>query len=100
MLLCRSRPIGRLGAALAATGRMALSNYLLQTLVFVLVFNGWAMAQWGTWTITEQAAMVAGVWLVQVVISSLWLQRFRFGPMEWLWRSLSYRRLQSMHGRE
>lgn len=96
MLLCRVRSLSPLVSPLAAAGRMALSNYLLQTLIAVAVFDPWAGAQWGTWRMTRLYILVAAVWLVQLILSPLWLRTFRFGPVEWLWRSLTYWRAQPL----
>ncbi len=90
MLLCRARLLGSALAPFAAAGRMALSNYLLQTVIAVSIFDPWAGHQWGTWRMARLYALVATVWMAQLILSPLWLRRFRFGPAEWLWRSLTY----------
>ncbi len=89
MLICRTVSAGAL-APLAAVGRMALTNYLMHTLIAVTIFDGWGFGQWGRWSMAEFAALVAAIWSVQLVLSPLWLARFRFGPVEWVWRSLTY----------
>jgi uncharacterized protein len=96
MQVCRSGLFRRGRDVLAATGRMALTNYLGQTLVCVLVFDGWALGRWGRWGIASQLVLVAAISSVQLVASPLWLRWFRFGPMEWLWRSLTYWKRQPM----
>jgi uncharacterized protein len=96
MQACRSELAPRLRRALAAAGRMALTNYLGQTLVCVLVFDGWAFGRWGKHGIAAQLVLVGAVWVAQLIASPLWLSRFRFGPMEWLWRSLTYWKRQPM----
>ncbi|MFC3717431.1 DUF418 domain-containing protein [Luteimonas soli] len=75
---------------LAPAGRMALTNYLLQSLVAALVFHGYGMALWGELGRAAQVALVFAVFAAQLLLSALWLSRFRFGPMEWLWRWLTY----------
>jgi uncharacterized protein len=85
----------RLGL-LAAVGRTALSNYLLQSILCTLIFYGHGLGLFGSVERVGQVAIVAGVWIVQIVLSNLWLRRFRFGPAEWLWRSATYRRWQPM----
>jgi uncharacterized protein len=77
-------------------GRTALSNYLLQTVICTTIFYGQGFALFGQVSRVQQAMFVVGIWIVQIVVSSLWMKWFRFGPAEWLWRSLSYRRLQPM----
>ena len=83
-----------LGVGLKAIGRMALSNYLGQSLIAAGLFYGlgwWDHLSWaGLW------GVAAAVWLMQGVLSVLWLRRFRFGPMEWLLRTVAYGRLQPM----
>lgn len=75
-------------------GRTALSNYLLQSIICTFVFYGHGFGLFSRLGRTEQLAVVFIVWVIMPVWSSLWLNRFRFGPAEWLWRSLTYGRLQ------
>ena len=79
---------------LAAVGRMALSNYLAQSLICSTLFYGHGLALFGRLDRGQQLLVVLAVWAVSLVVSPLWLRRFAFGPAEWLWRSLSYRKLQ------
>jgi len=79
---------------LAAVGRMALTNYVSQSLICCFIFNGWGLAQFGLWSRSQQALLVLSIWVFQLVFSALWLRNFRFGPMEWLWRTLTYLRFQ------
>jgi uncharacterized membrane protein YeiB len=80
---------------LAPVGRMALTNYLTQSLVSTLVFYGYGAGQWGLGR-AAQVAYVAAVFALQVVFSHWWLARFRYGPMEWLWRAFTYWQLPAM----
>ncbi len=75
---------------LAAPGRMALTNYLSQTLVGLAVFYGIGLDQAGQWSIQALLAFACAVYGLQVVLSLLWLRSFQYGPMEWLWRALTY----------
>lgn len=75
---------------LAAPGRMALTNYLSQTLIALTVFYGIGLNQAGEWSIQALLAFACAVYAVQVVFSLLWLKAFQYGPMEWLWRALTY----------
>lgn len=80
---------------LAPAGRMALTNYLSQTVICSLVFYGYGFGQWGmprAW----QVVFVAAVFALQVLLSHWWLARFRYGPLEWLWRSATYLQLPRM----
>jgi uncharacterized protein len=96
MQVCRAGLLPRARRALAATGRMALTNYLGQTLVCVLIFDGWAFGQWGKWGIAAQLVPVLAIWIAQMALSPIWLRYFQFGPLEWLWRSLTYWKRQPM----
>jgi uncharacterized protein len=79
---------------LAAVGRMALSAYLLQGLLTLVVFAGFSL--YGQLGPAEAMLVVLGVWVVLLVVCPLWLRWFRFGPAEWLWRSLTYGRRQAL----
>ena len=81
---------------LAPAGRMALTNYLLQSLFWTWVFFGYGLGLWGEVPRTAQVALAPVFFALQVLISGWWLKRFRFGPAEWLWRSLTYWQLQPM----
>jgi uncharacterized protein len=96
VLLCRVPRLAHVRSPLAAVGRTALSNYLLQSVLCTWLFYGHGLGWFGAVERTGQAAVVVAVWVVQLVVSSLWLRRFRFGPAEWAWRSLTYVRLQPM----
>lgn len=82
----------------ANAGRMALTNYLLQIAALDLLFSGYAV---GLGRIRPAFGLLAAVtcFLVEVVLSTIWLRYFRFGPAEWLWRSITYGRLQQMRRR-
>jgi uncharacterized protein len=99
MLICKSRRFKKLTSPLAAVGRMALTNYLLQTVICTTVFYGHGLGLFGQVERSEQMLIVFGVWALSLVASPIWLRFFRFGPAEWLWRSLTYRKLQPMRCR-
>ncbi len=82
---------------LLATGRMALTNYLSQTVLGMLVLN----VLLGDVSVTRTGifAFCVGIWVVQLWWSPLWLSRFRFGPAEWLWRVGTYRKRQPLRRR-
>jgi uncharacterized protein len=84
------------GPLLAAGGQMALTNYLMQSVVFCLVFYGYGLGQFGRLDVWPVAAGGVVFYLAQLVFSRAWLRRFHFGPVEWLWRSLTYGRRQPM----
>ena len=76
----------------APAGRMALTNYLLQSLLGTLFFHGYGLGQWGMGR-AAQLVFVLVVFGLQLLLSRWWLARFRYGPMEWLWRAATYLRL-------
>lgn len=94
ILAGRAWPRARVWRPLGAVGRMALSNYLLQSLLCTLFFYGYGLGFYGSVERTGQVLVVLSVWVLQLTLSPLWLRYFRFGPAEWLWRSLSYGKLQ------
>ncbi len=75
---------------LAPAGRMALTNYLLQSIVGTLVFYGYGLGQFEQLSRAWQIPVALAFFALQVVLSHWWLSRFRFGPAEWVWRSLTY----------
>ncbi len=90
MLLIRySRLVGAT-RRLAAVGRMAFSNYIMHTLLCGLIFYGHGLGLFGEVSRTGQIGIVFAIWALQLWLSPIWLRHFRFGPLEWLWRSLTY----------
>ena len=90
MLVCQSASLRPLTRPFAAVGQMALTNYLLHTVICTTIFYGHGLGYYGSVDRLGQIGVVVGVWVVQLVVSPLWLRRFRFGPAEWVWRSLTY----------
>ncbi|BCX04316.1 MAG: hypothetical protein KatS3mg053_2254 [Candidatus Roseilinea sp.] len=83
-------------APLAAAGRMALSNYITQSVVCTLIFYSYGLGLFGRVGAFAGLLLSIVIWLVQLPISVAWLSRFRFGPLEWLWRTLTYGKAQPM----
>jgi uncharacterized protein len=96
MLVVQRGTLPRLRRSLAAVGQMAFSNYLLQSIITSILFLGWGFGLAGRLDYAAQLIIVAAIWALQLMVSPLWLARFRFGPAEWLWRSLTYWRPQPM----
>ncbi len=96
MLICKGGALRPLMARLAAVGRMALTNYLATSIVCVLLFEGYGLGLFGRLQRVQLLYVVLPIWIAQTILSPIWLRRFRFGPMEWLWRSLTYCRRQPM----
>lgn len=100
ILIYKGGVVGWLTTALAAAGRMAFTNYILQSVISTLIFNGYGLGLWGSMTRVQLAAVVVGIWVFELALSVAWLKVFRFGPLEWLWRTLTYGRVQPMLRRE
>ena len=96
MMCTKTSFLGFLIRSLAAVGRMALTSYLLQTLICTTVFYGRGLGLFGQVSRVGQSGLVLAIWTLLLIISPWWLARFRYGPTEWLWRSLAYGRRQPM----
>jgi uncharacterized protein len=96
MLYAKWRPAGVVTRWLAAVGRTAFSNYIFQTVVATSIFYGHGLGLFGRVSRVEALGVVVAIWAVQVPLSVLWLRYFRYGPLEWLWRALTYRTLPTM----
>ena len=90
MLACRNPRLERVTRPLAAVGRTAFSNYILQTVICTLIFYGHGFGLFGSVERIGQIAIVLAVWVVQLLLSTWWLRRFQYGPLEWLLRSVTY----------
>ena len=83
-------------APFAAIGRMAFTNYIVQSVAFGFIFFGYGLGLFGRVGAASALLIVVAVYGIQAAFSVFWLRRFRFGPIEWLWRSLMYNRKQPM----
>jgi uncharacterized protein len=92
MLWLRAGAARGLTARLAAVGQMAFTNYIMQTVIATTIFYGHGFGLFGSVSRVGQFAIVLAVWALQLVVSPLWLREYRFGPLEWVWRSLTYGR--------
>ena len=99
ILLYKAGVFQRLFRALEAVGQMAFTNYIMQTVICTLVFFGYGLNYFGELEFYQIYFVVLGIWVFQLIISPLWLHYFLFGPLEWLWRSLTYWRLQPFRRR-
>ena len=88
--------LSALTSRLAAVGRMAFSNYIFHTIAATTIFYGHGLGLFGSVERTGQVAIVLAIWVVQLVISPIWLRHYQFGPLEWAWRSLTYGEKQPM----
>jgi uncharacterized protein len=94
MLVCLRSGLKRLTRPFAAVGQMAFTNYIMQTVICTTLFYGHGFGLFGQIERSTQAAIVVVVWALQLIVSPIWLRHFRYGPLEWLWRSLSYMQRQ------
>ena len=81
---------------LVAVGRMAFTNYILQSVIATTLFYGFDFGLFGSVERWGQFLIVLIIWTFQLWISYILLSKFRFGPLEWLWRSLTYFKFQPM----
>jgi uncharacterized protein len=81
---------------LQATGRMALSNYILQSILCNLIYYRWGLALYGQLGHATNLGVVAAIWLVEILFSVGWLAYFQTGPLEWMWRSLAEGRVRPL----
>ncbi|MFY0591659.1 DUF418 domain-containing protein [Roseivirga sp.] len=94
MLFTKDSTKSFLAKKLAAVGRTALSTYLMQSIICSFIFYGYGLALFGDLDRSAQAVLVLCIWVFNIVFSNVWLSYFRYGPFEWLWRSLSYGKAQ------
>ena len=81
---------------LVPMGRMALTNYITHSIILTSIFYGYAGGMFGEISRAPQMAIVFAIIAVQAVFSAWWLKHYRFGPLEWLWRSLTYWQVQPL----
>ena len=99
MLVCRSGRLAGPRRVLACAGRLALTNYVGQTVLCTLLFHGYGLGLFGAFGRGELLGVVLAIWVVQLVFSWLWLRSFLYGPLEWCWRALTYGRRPAMRRR-
>jgi uncharacterized protein len=96
LLFCQAKGWGFIKRPMAAVGQMALTNYLTQAIICGFIFYSYGLGLYAKLPGYQMYYVVVGVWALQIVWSIAWLKRFRFGPFEWLWRSLTYGQRQPM----
>ena len=96
LLLCKSDAFGWLTRTLGAVGQMAFSNYILQSVLTAFLFTGYGLKMYGQLERYQLYYVVAFIWAIDIIVSTVWLHHFRFGPLEWAWRSLTYWKRQPM----
>jgi uncharacterized protein len=93
MLFCKANILTGLKRRLAAVGKMALTNYLMHSIICMIFFTGVGFAQFGKLERFELLYVVFSIWVFQLIVSPIWLRYYHYGPMEWLWRTLSYQKM-------
>ena len=94
VLLLDKKPWFKFLNRFAPMGQMALTNYIMQTAILALIFHGYAGGLFGAIGRAQQMLIAAVILICQLYFSAWWLRKYRFGPLEWLWRSLTYRSVQ------
>ena len=100
ILIYKSRFAKDLFRRLEAVGRMAFTNYITHSVICTLFFFGYGLNYFGELEYYQLYYLVVVIWTLQLIISPVWLRYFYFGPLEWLWRSLTYWRTQPMKRQE
>jgi uncharacterized protein len=93
MLLCKVPVLKWLKTRLAAVGKMALTNYITHSVISLFFFTGAGFAMFGKLHRHELLYVVFSIWIFQLIVSPIWLKYFQFGPLEWIWRNLSYQKI-------
>lgn len=94
MIFCKLSILSWLKTSLASVGKMALTNYLMHSVICMIFFTGVGFGMFGKLQRYELYYVVFSIWIFQLIVSPVWLSYFRFGPVEWLWRSLTYLKVQ------
>ena len=94
--LCKRGLLRGMTDRLGAVGQMALTNYITHSVVCAFLFTGYGLGLYGRLERYQLYYVVAGLWAFQLIVSPIWLRHFRFGPLEWGWRSLTYWQRQPM----
>jgi uncharacterized protein len=94
ILLYKSGYVRPLFRCLEAVGQMAFTNYIMQSVICTLVFFGYGLNYYAELEFYQIYFVVLAIWALQLIVSPLWLRFFLYGPLEWLWRSLTYWRWQ------
>jgi uncharacterized protein len=96
MLLAKSGLFPRVMSAFGAIGQMAFSNYILHSVITAFLFTGYGFGLYGRLERYQLYCVVAAIWVLQLIVSPIWVRHYRFGPLEWCWRSLTYWKRQPM----
>ena len=90
MLFCKLPILKWLKISLASVGKMALTNYVMHSVFAMFIFTGVGFGLFGTFQRFELLYIVFAIWIFQLIVSPIWLKYYQYGPLEWIWRNLSY----------
>jgi uncharacterized protein len=96
LIILATRNGGALVERIAAAGRVAFSNYIGTSIVMTGLFYGWGFGLYAKLGRVELLLVVLAAWALMLAWSKPWLERFRYGPLEWVWRSLTYWRVEPL----
>lgn len=96
MLMCQSDLFAKIRYVLSCYGRLAFTNYIGQSILATFIFYGYGLGWFGSVSRVEQIGVVLFIWAIQLTFSPIWLRYFKFGPLEWVWRSGVYAKFQPM----
>ncbi len=96
ILLVKSDGFKYIKKSFSALGKMALTNYIMQSVFGTLIFFGYGLGYWGKVDRTFLVLVILAVWVFQAIFSNYWMKHYNYGPLEWLWRSLIYRKKQPL----
>lgn len=96
LIVIKSGALQWLTSRLAAVGQMAFSNYISTSVICTLIFYGYGFGAFNRLQRWQLYPIVLAIWTFQIVVSPIWLRHFRYGPLEWCWRSLTYWKKQPM----
>lgn len=92
MIFCKLPIMNWLKTSLAAVGKMALTNYIMHSVFAMFIFTGIGFGLFGKLHRHELMYVVFSIWIFQLIVSPIWLKYYQFGPLEWIWRNLTYLR--------
>lgn len=96
MIFCKLPIMNWLKTSLSAVGKMALTNYIMHSVIVMFIFTGVGFGLFGKLHRHELMYVVFSIWIFQLIVSPIWLKYYQFGPLEWVWRNLSYLRKHSL----
>lgn len=99
MLFCKAPVLTWMKNGLSAVGKMALTNYMMHSVICMIFFTGVGFGMFGRLERYELLYVVFSIWVFQFILSPIWLRYFYYGPMEWLWRNLSYMKVHPLRKR-